>query len=152
VDSCDSDGTEAVGLGFTRLLLLLLLEEVFVVVEAVDVLDISLLCRRCDGSHWTKSAFNLPEELRDLTHPNLLLLAGVTRLHDPHQMRMLSLLLGLGAAASRASHIDAVFGHDGEARKSGLGDLLGVLLGCRLLVDSAPAISRRRGHADRSVA
>ena len=41
-DACDKDGTDTGGLGFGRL------EEV---VEVED-LDISVCCRRCEGSHW----------------------------------------------------------------------------------------------------
>ena len=85
-----------------------------------------------------------------MTHSDLLLLASVASLHDPHQMRMLSLLLGLGTTASSASHINAVLGHDGEAWESGLSDLLGILFR-RLLADSASGFSRRRGHAKRTI-
>ena len=53
-DSCDNDGVDSVGLGFTRLLLPPLLPERVCPVETVEDLDISLLCRLCDGSHWMR--------------------------------------------------------------------------------------------------
>lgn len=76
---------------------------------------------------------------------DLLLLTLGARLHDSHQVSMLPLLLGLRAPSSRGGHIDAILGHDGEARQSELGILLALLL--RLLRDSGSPCAGWRGQA-----
>jgi len=58
-----------------------------------------------------------------MTYSNLLPLASIACLHDPHQVRMFSLLLGLGTSSSRSSNIDSILGHDGETWQAGLVDL-----------------------------
>ncbi len=68
---------------------------------------------------------------------------------------MLPLLLGLGTATSRRGHIDAILGHDLEARNRGL-YRLGRILHGRLLGPLRDAVwcasvSRGRGQADRAV-
>jgi len=85
------------------------------------------------------------------THSDLLPLAILTSLHDPHQVRMFPLLLGLRASTRGVGDIDTVLGHDGEARKPGLSDLLGILFGGRLLAGSASTIPRRRSHANGAI-
>ena len=112
----DRDGVETAGLG-----LLKLEEEVL-----VEVLDISVCERRCDGSHCQFNQNMFFSEGKKPTHPNLLLFARITSLHDSHQVGMLSLLLGLGTSPSRARHIHAILGHDLETRDLGLGRLLGL--------------------------
>lgn len=96
-------------------------------------------------------SFNFSTGVGHSTHPDLLLFTSITGLHDPHQMRMLSLLLGLGTTTSRACHINAILGHDGETWESGLGDLI---LLRRLLGDLVTSSSSRRrchAHAERTV-
>ena len=84
------------------------------------------------------------------THPDLFPLAGIACLHEPHEMSMLTLLLRLRASTRRASHIDSVLGHDGEAGQSEFGGFL--RFGPGLLCDSRGPASTGRGHADGAVA
>ena len=77
--------------------------------------------------HTAKGQQNYKHQF-SLTHSNLLLLARITSLHNTHKMSMLSLLLSLRPSTSGGSNIDAIFSHDGKARKADLSCLLGLLL------------------------
>lgn len=78
------------------------------------------------------------------TYANLLALAVSASLQLPHQMSMLSLLLRLGPASSRAGNIDTIFGHDREPRKSCLSSLLRADILLRFLGDTSAGGARSR--------
>lgn len=81
---------------------------------------------------------------------DLLALAVGASLQLPHQMRMLSLLLRLGASSSRRGDIDTILGHNRETRKTSLSRLLDFLL--RFLRDAPTGRggSSRRRRAERA--
>lgn len=56
-------------------------------------------------------------------------------------MGMLPLLLGLDTSSGGVGDIDAVLGHDGEAREPDFGGLLGLLLGIPLWLLRHPRIA-----------
>lgn len=82
---------------------------------------------------------------------DLLLLASIASLHDSHQMGMLSLFLSLGSPTSRVRNINAVLGHNREARQPSFGGLWSVLLRLLRHTGSSSLSTSRRSHAHRAI-